>query len=589
LQSNILPAGKIREMTNSRKTPEQLRSYRWLGPDTLRAFGHRSRLKQFGYDRADWAGKPVIGILNTWSDINPCHGHLRQRAEDVKRGIWQAGGFPIELPAMSLAEPFVKPSTMLYRNLLAMECEELLRSHPVDGAVLMGGCDKTTPGLIMGAISMGLPAIYVPAGPMLRGNWHGHTLGSGSDAWKYWDEKRAGNIGETEWSEIEGGIARSFGTCMVMGTAATMMAIAEALGLTLPGASSIPAPDANHPRMCTASGRRIVEMVWEDLTPQKILSAAAFDNAIRVHMALGGSTNAIIHVIGMARRAGIALDMQRFDELSRSVPVIANITPSGKYLMEDFFYAGGLRALMAAMRDLLDLDCVTVTGATLGDNIADAAVYLPDVIHTLDAPLYPEGATVVLTGNLAPRGCVMKPAAADQRFLKHRGRAIAFENYDHMAREVERDDLDVTPDDILVLKNAGPKGGPGMPEWGMLPIPKKLVKAGVRDMVRISDARMSGTSYGACILHVAPESFVGGPLAFVQTGDEIEVDVAARRIHLHVSDAELARRRAAWTPPPPRYPRGYGAMYSQHIGQADEGCDFDFLQGTAPVAEPEIH
>jgi dihydroxy-acid dehydratase len=572
-----------------RKTPERLRSHRWLGPETLRGFGHRSRLKQFGYDRADWAGKPVIGIINTWSEINPCHGHLRERAEDVKRGVWQAGGFPIELPAMSLAEPFVKPSTMLYRNLLAMECEELLRSHPLDGAVLMGGCDKTTPGLIMGAISMGLPAIYVPAGPMLRGNWRGHTLGSGSDVWKYWDEKRAGNIGEREWSEIEAGIARSFGTCMVMGTAATMMAIAEALGLTLSGASSIPAPDANHPRMCAAAGRRIVDMVWEDLTPRKILSSTAFDNAIRVHMALGGSTNAIIHLIAMARRAGVALDMARFDAISRKVPVIANITPSGKYLMEDFFYAGGLRALMAAMRELLDLSCLTVTGSTLGDNIDGAAVHLPDVIHALDAPLYAEGATAVLTGNLAPRGCVMKPAAADKRFLKHRGRALAFENYEAMAREIERDDLEVTPDHVLVLKNAGPKGGPGMPEWGMLPIPKKLVKSGVRDMVRISDARMSGTSYGACILHVAPESFVGGPLALVETGDQIEIDVAARRIHLHVSDEELARRRAAWTPPPPRYARGYGAMYSQHIGQADEGCDFDFLQGTAPVAEPEIH
>jgi dihydroxyacid dehydratase/phosphogluconate dehydratase len=367
------------------------------------------------------------------------------------------------------------------------------------------------------------------------------------------------------------------------------MSITEASGLTLPGASSIPAPDANHPRMCAAAGRRVVDMVWDDLTPQKILSGAAFDNAIRVHMALGGSTNAIIHVIAMARRAGVALDMRRFDEISRQVPVIANITPSGKYLMEDFFYAGGLRALMAAMRDLLDLSCLTVTGGTLGDNIDGAAVFLPDVIHALDAPLYAEGATAVLTGNLAPHGCVMKPAAADKRFLKHRGRAIAFKNYEHMAREVERDDLEVTSDHVLVLKNAGPKGGPGMPEWGMLPIPKKLLKAGVRDMVRISDARMSGTSYGACILHVAPESFVGGALAFVQTGDEIEIDVAARKIHLHVGDEELARRRAAWTPPPPRYARGYGAMYSAHIGQADEGCDFDFLQGTERIAEPEIH
>ncbi len=576
-------------VSGTNRSAEQLRSFRWLGRDDLRSFGHRSRLKQLGFDRADWVGKPVIGILNTWSDINACHGHLRERAEEVKRGVWQAGGFPIELPAMSLAEPFVKPSTMLYRNFLAMECEELLRSHPIDGAVLMGGCDKTTPGLVMGAISMGLPAIYVPAGPMLRGNWRGHTLGSGSDVWKYWDEKRAGNIGEQEWSEIEGGIARSFGTCMVMGTAATMMAITEALGLSLPGASSIPAPDANHPRMCAAAGRRIVDMVWEDLTPEKILTPAAFDNAIRVHMALGGSTNAIIHVIAMARRAGIALDMQRFDEISRQVPVIANITPSGKYLMEDFFYAGGLPALMGEMQSLLDLSCVTVTGRTLGDNIAGSKVHLPDVIHPLSAPLYPQGATAVLTGNLAPRGCVMKPSAADPRFLAHRGKVVAFENYEQMAREIERDDLDVTPDHILVLKNAGPKGGPGMPEWGMLPIPKKLLKAGVRDMVRISDARMSGTSYGACILHVAPESFVGGPLALVQTGDEIEIDVAARRIHLHVGDAELSRRQATWKAPPPRYARGYGAMYSQHIGQADEGCDFDFLEGTAAIAEPEIH
>jgi dihydroxy-acid dehydratase len=572
-----------------KKRPEDLRSHRWLGVQDLRAFGHRSRLRQFGYDAIDWAGKPVIGIINTWSDINPCHAHLRARAEDVKRGVLQAGGFPIELPAMSLAEIYVKPSTMLYRNFLAMETEELLRSHPLDGAVLLGGCDKTTPALMMGAISMGLPAIFVPAGPMLRGNWRGAPLGSGSDAWKYWDEKRAGNITEEQWSEIENGIARSFGTCMVMGTAATMMAIAEALGFTLPGASAIPAADANHPRMCAAVGRRIVDMVWEDLTPARILSASAFDNAIKVHMAMGGSTNAIIHVVAMARRAGIALDLQRFDEISRQVPVIANIRPSGKLLMEDFFYAGGLRALMAEMKELLDLSCLTVSGRSIGESIAGAEVYLRDVIRPLSDPVSSEHATAVLTGNLAPRGCVMKPSAAEKRFLRHRGPVIAFEDYNHMAREIERDDLEVTPDHILVLKNAGPKGGPGMPEWGMLPIPKKLVKAGVRDMLRISDARMSGTSYGSCILHVAPESFVGGPLALVQTGDHIEVDVAARRIHLAVSDEDLARRRAAWRAPAPHYPRGYGAMFSAHIGQADEGCDFDFLQGSAPIAEPEIH
>jgi len=573
----------------SRKRPEDLRSHRWLGVNDLRSFGHRSRLRQFGYDAADWAGRPVIGIINTWSEINACHAHLRARAEDVKRGVLQAGGFPIELPAMSLAEPFVKPSTMLYRNFLAMEAEELLRSHPLDGAVLLGGCDKTTPGLIMGAISMGIPAIYVPAGPMLRGNWRGEYLGSGSDVWKYWTEKRAGRINEEQWSEMESGIARSFGTCMVMGTAATMMAIAEALGLTLPGASSIPAADSGHPRMCAAAGRRIVEMVWEDLAIERILTAAAFDNAIKVHMAMGGSTNAIIHVIAMARRAGVALDIERFDRISREIPVLANVRPSGKYLMEDFFYAGGLRALMLELRDRLDLSVLTVTGKTLGENIAGAEVYLRDVIHPVADPIYPQGATAVLTGNLAPRGCVMKPAAADQRFLKHRGPALAFEDYNHMAREIERDDLAVTADHVLVLKNAGPKGGPGMPEWGMLPIPKKLVQAGVRDMVRISDGRMSGTSYGACILHVSPESFVGGPLAFVETGDAIEVDVPARRIHLHVGEEELNRRRAAWKQPAPRYVRGYGAMFSAHIGQADEGCDFDFLAGRGQIPEPEIH
>jgi dihydroxy-acid dehydratase len=571
------------------RKPEDLRSHRWLGVTDLRSFGHRSRLRQVGYDAADWEGKPVIGIINTWSDINPCHTHLRTRAEEVKRGVLQAGGFPIELPAISLAEVFVKPTTMLYRNLLAMEVEELLRSHPIDGAVLLGGCDKTTPGLLMGAISMNIPAIFMPAGPMLRGNWHGQVLGSGSDSWKYWDEKRAGRISEEQWAEIEGGIARSFGTCMTMGTAATMMAVAEALGFTLPGASSIPAPDANHPRMATQSGRRIVEMVWEDLTPKKILTKGSFDNAIKVHMAMGGSTNCIIHLVAIARRAGIPLDMKRFDELSREIPVIANVRPSGAYLMEDFYYAGGLRALMAQLRSALDLKAMTVTGKSVDDNIAGAEVYKADVIQSLNDPVSRDGATAVLTGNLAPRGCVIKPSAAAKRLHAHRGKVIAFEDYNHMAREIDRDDLDVSADHVLVLKNAGPQGGPGMPEWGMLPIPKKLVKAGVKDMIRISDARMSGTSYGACILHVAPESFVGGPLAFVQTGDEIEVDVPARKIHLHVSDDEMAKRKAAWVKPPPKYPRGYGAMFSEHIGQADEGCDFDFLARPGVIPEPEIH
>ena len=570
----------------SRK-PESLRSHRWFGVQDLRAFGHRSRIKQIGFDEADYAGKPVIGILNTWSDINQCHAHFKERVQDIKRGILQAGGFPLELPAISLSEPFVKPSTMLYRNLLAMEAEELLRSHPIDGAVLMGGCDKTTPGLIMGAISMGLPAIYVPAGPMLRGNYRGTALGSGSDVWKYWAELKAGTITEEEWDEMEDGIARSFGHCMTMGTASTMTAIAEAMGFTLPGASSIPAADSAHPRMCAASGRRSVEMVWEDLTPARIMAPEAVDNAIRCHMAMGGSTNAMIHVVAMARRAGIPLGLERFDALARQVPVLANVRPSGQYLMEDFFYAGGLRALLKMLEPLLDRDCLTVNGRTIGENIASAKVHLPQVIHPLEDPVAKEAAAI-LKGNLAPQGCVIKPSAADPKFLRHRGPALVFEDYNHMAAEIDRDDLKVTPDHVLVLQNAGPVGGPGMPEWGMLPIPKKLLRAGVRDMLRVSDARMSGTSYGACVLHVAPEAAIGGPLALVRTGDEIEVDVEARRIDLAVPEDELGRRRGAWQPRAAP-PRGYGRMYAAHIGQAHEGCDFDFLQGTEPLPEPEIH
>jgi dihydroxy-acid dehydratase len=578
-------------MTTPRKTPESLRSARWFAPDDLRGFGHRSRAMQMGYAPEEWAGKPVIAIINTWSDINPCHTHFKQRVEDVKRGVWQAGGFPIELPAISLAEQYVKPTTMLYRNMLAMETEELIRSHPVDGAVLMGGCDKTTPGLLMGATSAGVPAIYIPAGPMLRGNWQGNTLGSGSDAWKYWDDRRAGVISEPQWIGIQAGIARSHGTCMTMGTASTMTAIAEALGMTLPGASSIPAPDANHIRMCSESGRRIVEMVWEDLKPADIQTRDAFENAIAVAMSMGCSTNAIIHVIGQARRANADIGLDDFERFSRLVPVIANVRPSGdKYLMEDFFYAGGLPALMTRIKDHLHLDAMTVTGRTLGENIASAAVFNDDVIRPLDRPVYAEGSLAVLRGNLAPEGCVMKPGACEPRFLKHSGPALVFDDYPSMKAAIDRDDLEVTPDHVLILRNAGPQGGPGMPEWGMLPIPKKLVKQGIRDMVRISDARMSGTSYGACILHVSPESYVGGPLALVQNGDIISLDVNARTINIDVPEAELARRRAAWQAPPARYERGYGWMFSKHIEQAHKGCDFDFLKTDfgAPVGEPDI-
>ena len=573
------------------KTPETLRSARWFAPDDLRGFGHRSRLMQMGYGPADWKDKPAIAIVNTWSGINPCHAHFRERAEDVKRGVLQAGGFPIELPALSLAENFVKPTTMLYRNLLAMDVEELIRSHPVDGVVLMGGCDKTTPGLLMGATSAGVPAIYVPAGPMLRGNWNGKVLGSGSDAWKFWDERRAGNITGAEWTAIEGGIARSHGHCMTMGTASTMTAIADVIGMTLPGVSSIPAADANHPRMCADAGRRIVGMVWEDLIPSKIQTRAAFLNAIAVAMAMGCSTNAVIHVIAMGRRAGHAITLDDFDAASRKVPVIANVRPSGDtYLMEDFYYAGGLKALMREIAPLLDLTQITVSGRSWAEELEGAKVHNSDVIRSIATAIYPEGALAVLKGNLAPRGCVIKPSACAPHLLKHTGPAIVFDDYPAMKAQIDRDDFDVTPDHILILRNAGPQGGPGMPEWGMLPIPKKLVKQGVRDMLRISDARMSGTSYGACILHVSPESYVGGPLALVKTGDMIAVDVAARGITLDVPDTELLVRRAALAPPAPRFERGYGWMFARHITQADEGCDFDFLQSDfgGPTAEPAI-
>ena len=542
-----------------------------------------------GFDAADYRDKPVIAIVNTWSDINPCHTHFRQRVEDVKRGVWSAGGFPVELPAMSLSEPFQKPTTMLYRNLLAMETEELLRSYPIDGAVLMGGCDKTTPGLLMGASSMDLPCLFMPAGPMLRGNWAGTTLGSGSDTWKYWADLRAGKITEQDWTGVEGGIARSAGHCMTMGTASTMTSAAEALGVTLPGAASIPAADSRHAVMAAHTGRQIVDMVWDDMRLSTILTRAAFRNAVTTVLAIGGSTNAIIHLVALARRIGVQLDLADFEELARVTPLLANIRPSGKFLMEDFFYAGGLPALLNTLGDLLDRDAVTANGKTLGENIAGAKVFHDDVIRPLDSPVVANDTLAVLYGNIAPDGAVIKPPAADPRLHKHAGPAVVFANYDEMAARIDDPDLEVDADSVLVLQHAGPQGAPGMPEWGQLPIPKKLLEQGVRDMVRISDARMSGTSYGACVLHVAPESFVGGPLALVRDGDVIELDVAARRLSLQVSDEELDKRRAEWTQPAAKYGRGYGALYLQHITQANEGCDFDFLEAGPPTPEPEIH
>ncbi len=575
-----------------RKKPEELRSHRWYGVNDLRSFGHRSRTAQMGYHRSDYAGKPVIAIINTWSDINPCHSHFRQRAEEVKRGIWQAGGFPVEMPAISLSEPFQKPTTMLYRNLLAMETEELLRGYPADGCVLMGGCDKTTPALIMGALSMNLPTIFVPAGPMLRGDFKGEFLGSGSDTWKYWAELRAGNITEEEWKGVEDGIARSPGHCMTMGTASTMTSATEAMGLTLPGAASIPAPDSRHAQMATLTGKRIVDMVWEDLCIRDIVDARAIDNAVITALALGGSTNAVVHMIALARRAGVALDLARFDALARKTPVLANVRPSGKYLMEDFFYAGGLRAMLAQLTDLLDGKAMTVNGHTLSENIRGAVTYNDDVIRPRSNPLVDSDGLAVLRGNLAPDGAVIKPAAMEAHLQKHTGRAVVFKDYNDMAARIDDAALDVDKDSVMVMQSGGPQGAPGMPEWGQLPIPKKLLQQGVRDMLRISDARMSGTSYGACVLHVAPESHIGGPLALVRDGDLIELDVANRKLELKISEAELATRRAAWTAPKPHYNRGFGVLYLKHIKQANEGCDFDFLEegaSDAKTLDPEIH
>lgn len=572
-------------------TDKKLRSDRWFAPDDLRSFGHRSRMMQLGYAEEDFIGKPVIGILNTWSELNTCHSHFPERVQDVKRGVLQAGGFPVEMPSLSVDESFTKPTSMLYRNMLAMETEEMIRSHPLDGVVLMGGCDKTTPGLVMGAISASVPMIYLPAGPMLSGNYAGKVLGSGSDAWKYWDERRAGNVTDEEWRGVQGGIARSAGVCMTMGTASTMTAIADALGITLPGASSIPAVDSEHQRMSAACGRRIVEMVSEDLTPNRILTAAAFRNAAIVAMATGCSTNAVVHLIAMARRAGVPMTLDELDELGRVTPLIANVRPSGKnYLMQDFFYAGGLRALMKQLESRLDCSVLTVTGRSMGENLEGAKVYNDDVIRSLDNPVYAEGSLAVLRGNLCPDGAVIKPAACDPKLHIHQGPALVFDSYPEMKAAIDDENLDVTPDHVLVLRNAGPLGGPGFPEWGMLPIPKALIKKGHRDMLRISDARMSGTSYGACVLHVAPESFVGGPLALLKTGDIVRLDLPQRRLNMLVSEEEIAQRRSAWQAPAPRYERGYGYLFSKHVTQADQGCDFDFLQTDfgRSAGEPDI-
>ncbi|MCX4909743.1 L-arabinonate dehydratase [Streptomyces sp. NBC_00878] len=577
----------IPEGAQTPDAPRQLRSHQWYGTEGLRSFSHRARTRQLGYLPEEHLGKPVIAILNTWSDINPCHVHLRDRAQAVKRGVWQAGGFPLEFPVSTLSETFQKPTPMLYRNMLAMETEELLRSYPVDGAVLMGGCDKSTPALLMGAASVDLPAIFVPAGPMLPGHWRGEVLGSGTDMWKYWDDKRAGLIGDCEMTELESGLARSPGHCMTMGTASTLTAAAEALGVTVPGASSIPAVDSGHDRMAAASGLRIVELVRRDRKLSDILTADAFEDAVTTVLGLGGSTNAVIHLIAMAGRAGVRLTLDDFDRIARTVPVLANVRPGGRtYLMEDFHFAGGLPGFLSRITDLLHLDRPTVSYDSLREQLASAQVHNDDVIRTRKNPVAAEGGVAVLRGNLCPDGAVIKHIAAEPHLLKHTGPAVVFDDYRTMQRTIDDPELDITADTVLVLRNAGPKGGPGMPEYGMLPIPDHLLKQGVRDMVRISDARMSGTSYGACVLHVAPESYIGGPLALVRTGDTITLDVEARLLQLNVDDEELVARRAEWTAPPERYERGYGALYNEQITQADTGCDFAFLARPGTVQDP---
>ncbi|MFJ4563330.1 L-arabinonate dehydratase [Streptomyces caelestis] len=574
-------------MSTPKKRPEDLRSHQWYGTEGLRTFSHRARTRQLGYLPEEHLGKPVIAILNTWSDINPCHVHLRDRAQAVKRGVWQAGGFPLEFPVSTLSETFQKPTPMLYRNMLAMETEELLRSYPVDGAVLMGGCDKSTPALLMGAASADLPAVFVPAGPMLPGHWRNEVLGSGTDMWKYWDDKRAGVIGDCEMQELESGLARSPGHCMTMGTASTLTAAAEALGVTVPGASSIPAVDSGHDRMAARAGMTIVELVHKGRKLSDILTADAFHDAVTTVLGLGGSTNAVIHLIAMAGRAGVKLTLDDFDRIARTVPVLANVRPGGQtYLMEDFHFAGGLPGFLSRITDLLHLDRPTVSYDTLREQLAGAQVHNDDVIRTRDNPVAAEGGVAVLRGNLCPDGAVIKHISAEPHLLKHTGPAVVFDDYRTMQRTINDPSLGITPDHVLVLRGAGPKGGPGMPEYGMLPLPDYLLKQGVRDMVRISDARMSGTSYGACVLHVAPESYVGGPLALVRTGDSITLDVEARTLHLHVDDEELQRRRADWTPPPTRYERGYGALYNEQITQADTGCDFEFLARSGKVQDP---
>ena len=562
--------------------PSASRSGTFFSEPHVAGFTHRAFTRAMGFDDADMS-RPVIGICNTYSELNNCNSHLRELAEAVKRGVWQAGGFPLEFPTISLGEIYLSPTSMLYRNLAAMDTEEMIRGNPIDGVVLLTNCDKTTPAALMGACSADLPAILLTGGPALNGHWRGETLGACTDCRRMTAEFTAGAVDEETYREIEGSVFRSRGHCMVMGTASTMNSLAEALGIALPGNGATPATDAARLRLAEQTGRRMVELAAEGARPSQIMTRQAFENAITLLSALGGSTNAVVHLPAIAGRLGIDLPLDLFDAISRRTPVIANMRPSGKYQMEDLHFAGGIPAVLKELLPLLHGDALTVTGRTLAENVAGARVDDADVIRTLADPLKPEGGLAILRGNLAPDGAVIKHAAATPALLQHRGRAVVFRDFEDVRARIDDPSLDVTPDDVLVLQNSGPIGGPGMPEIGILPIPQKLLRQGVRDMVRVSDARMSGTAYGTIVLHVAPESAVGGPLALVQDGDEIELDVAGRRLHLHVSEDELARRRAAWQPPAPAFSRGYGRLYLQHVTQAPQGADFDFLAGNDPA------
>ena len=554
------------------------RSRAWFDTPELYGWLRQAAFRAEGFGAPGYEGRPIIGICNSWSELTHCNAHLRQLAEAVKRGVWQAGGFPLEFPVMSLGEYNMRPTTMLYRNLMSMDVEESITANPLDGVVLLAGCDKTTPAMLMGAASADVPAIMVTGGPQLKGNWRGEELGSCTDCRRYHQELRAERITEEDWAELQSCIVRSPGHCMVMGTASTMAAICEALGMALPGNAAIPAVDSRRQQLSEAAGRQIVRLVELGLRPSDVMTPAAFENAIRTLHAVGGSTNAIVHLAAIAGRVGIDLPLSRFDELSRTTPFILNLKPSGEFLMEDFYYAGGVPALLNALSPLLNLEAQTVTGGSLGASIAGAQSHSPALIRSLDEPLDAEGGLAVLNGSLAPDGAIIKPTAASPELLRHRGRAVVFENHDDMDRRIDDPDLDVRPDDVLVMCNAGPLGGPGMPEWGFLPLPKKLLQQGVRDMVRISDARMSGTAFGTVVVHATPESAAGGPLAAVRNGDVIELNVPERRLDLLVEPDEIARRLAAQARPPAPYRRGYGWLFAQHIQQADKGCDFDFLR-----------